>query len=101
MPVFFQACLDKSPLAAGVDMLTSGLVISPWALACGASISILKRYYPALSVGWVFMVIGFGLLSTLKADSSVGAWVGYVFIVSAGIGIYVSSRFFSVILIDP
>jgi hypothetical protein len=103
MPVFFQACLGKSPLAAGVDMLSAGLVIAPWALACGASIAILKRYIPTLAVGWVFMVVGFGLLSTLKADSSLGAWVGFVFILSAGVGIYVSFRihFFSVNLTDP
>ncbi|RDB31043.1 Efflux pump FUS6 [Hypsizygus marmoreus] len=97
MPVYFQACCGASPLTAGVDMLSTGLVIAPWALACGASISILKKYRPALILGWIFMIVGFGLLSTLKADSSLGAWVGFQFIISAGIGIYYPGTIFPIL----
>ena len=71
-------------------MLASALIISPFALICGAVVKITGKYRPVNYAGWILMIIGFGLLSLLKADSDVGHWVGYQILVSAGSGIIVS-----------
>lgn len=36
---------------------------------------------------WIFMIVGYGLLSTLREDSSTGHWVGFQVVVAAGIGL--------------
>ena len=90
LPIYFQAVLGASPIRSGVDMLASALIISPFALICGAVVKITGKYRPVNYAGWILMIIGFGLLSLLKADSDVGHWVGYQILVSAGSGIIVS-----------
>ena len=42
---------------------------------------------------WVFMIVGYGLLSTLREDSSIGKWVGCEIVVAAGIGLGVRLLF--------
>ncbi len=81
--------MGAPPIRSGVDMLATALVMAPFALICGMSIKILNKYRPANLVGWVLTIIGFGLLSLLKADSPTKNWVGYQFLVSAGTGVIV------------
>lgn len=89
IPVYFQACKGASPIRSGVDMLATALVIAPFALICGIIIKVSNKYRPANAMGWILTIIGFGLLSLLKADSPVKTWVGYQFLVSAGTGMIV------------
>ena len=48
-----------------------------------------KKYRPINTAGWVFVIVGFGVLSLLKADSPTGQWVGYQILVAIGTGILV------------
>ena len=89
IPVYFQACMGASPIRSGVDMLATALVIAPFALICGIIIKATNKYRPANIMGWVLTIVGFGLLSLLKADSPVKNWVGFQFLVSAGTGMIV------------
>lgn len=54
-------------------------------------VQVMKKYRPANALGWILTVIGFGLMSLLKATSSVGQWVGFQFVASAGTGMIVRS----------
>lgn len=73
-------------------MLATAFVMAPFALICGMLIKAMNKYRPANVIGWVLTIIGFGLLSLLKADSPVRDWVGFQFLVSAGTGMIVRLR---------
>ncbi|KAJ7667521.1 iron permease [Mycena polygramma] len=63
LPVFFQACFGASPIRSAVDMLPVALIIAPSALVAGIIVTCLQK---------LPRMIGFGLYSTLRADSSTG-----------------------------
>ena len=90
LPVFFQASLGASPIRSGVDMLPTSVVIAPFALIAGIMVQIMNKYRPANYIGWVVMIIGFGIMTLLRADSTTGQWVGYQILVGAGAGFLVS-----------
>jgi hypothetical protein len=89
MPVYFQACVGATPLSSAVDLLPIGLIIAPAGLVCGIVVQLTKMYRPPNLVGWILTIVGFGLLSILRANSSVGEWVGFQILVSTGLGLIV------------
>ncbi|THH00042.1 hypothetical protein EW026_g2413 [Hermanssonia centrifuga] len=97
LPIYFQAALGKSPIISGVDILPTAMFISAGALVAGATTQILNKYRPQNALGWVFILVGFGILSLLKADSSMGQWVGYQIIVAAGFGLLYPATVFPVL----
>ncbi|KAJ7432135.1 iron permease [Mycena galericulata] len=97
LPVYFQACFDATPIRSGVDMLATALVVAPFALLAGILVQVLNRYMPSNIAGWVLTIIGFGLLSMLTADSTVGRWVGYQFVAAAGTGMIFAVTVFPIL----
>jgi len=68
--------------------------ISLIALIAGIAIKKTGNYLVSTYVGWVFTIVGAGLLTTLDADSSISKSIGLQVVVGAGVGIvYVSSLF--------
>ncbi|KAH8810346.1 major facilitator superfamily domain-containing protein [Flagelloscypha sp. PMI_526] len=94
LPVYFQAVLGASPIASGVDILPTSLLIAPMALASGLYTQVFQSYVPCNYVGWITTVAGFGVLSLMKADSSHAQWIGYQFVVATGIGLLFASTVF-------
>ncbi|KAF7328582.1 MFS domain-containing protein [Mycena venus] len=68
IPVFFQACFGASPIRSSVDFLPAQLTNTPFAIF------------------WAISIVGFGLFSTIRADTSTGKWVGYQIITALGVG---------------
>ncbi|KAE9383729.1 iron permease [Gymnopus androsaceus JB14] len=97
IPTYFQACFSASPIRSGVDILGTALIIAPFALISGVMTQALSRYMPANIIGWVLLLVGFGLLSTLKADSSAGKWIGYQIVNGAGSGFIYGCTIFPVL----
>jgi len=97
LPVYLQACLGDSPIRSGVDMLPSALIIAPFALLAGIIVQIQHKYIPSNAAGWVLSMVGFGLLSLLKAESPMSKWVGYQFVAAAGTGMIFSATIFPVL----
>ncbi|KAH8106322.1 iron permease [Cristinia sonorae] len=97
LPVYFQACLGASPIRSGVDMLATALVIAPFALVAGLMVQIQGKYRPANYVGWGLTMVGFGLLTLLRADTSIGKWVGYQIVAAAGVGMIYAATIFPVL----
>jgi len=97
LPVYFQACLLASPIRSGVEMFGTALVIAPFALVCGVMVQVQNKYRPANAIGWILTIIGFGLLSLLKADSSTGKWVGYQLVAAAGTGMIFAGTVFPIL----
>ncbi|KAK7061333.1 MFS domain-containing protein [Favolaschia claudopus] len=94
LPVFFQACFGASPVRSSVDYLPAALVTAPFALVAGVLVNALNKYRAVNFTGWIFLLVGFGLFSTLREDSSVGKWVGFQIIVAIGIGMLFSAPIF-------
>ncbi|KAF7326942.1 MFS domain-containing protein [Mycena venus] len=86
IPVFFQACFGASPIRSSVDFLPAQLTNTPFAIASGVIVGILKKYRVVNWASWAISIVGFGLFSTIRADSSTGKWVGYQIITALGVG---------------
>jgi hypothetical protein len=92
--VFFEACKDKSPTGAGVDLFGLSYSISLVAIVAGVVVKKTGKYVITTFVGWVLMIVGAGLLTTLHADSSLSKSVGFQLVVGGGVGIiYVVTLF--------
>ena len=90
---FFEACKEKSPTAAGVDIL--GLTYSGTLMMLVAGITVRKtgQYLILTYISWILMAIGAGLLTTLRADSSIAKAIGFQIVIGSGAGLYVTTIF--------
>ncbi|KAJ6590223.1 major facilitator superfamily domain-containing protein [Mycena sp. CBHHK59/15] len=68
---FFQACFGASLIRSAVDFLP----VVNW-------------------VGWIFIIVTFGLFNTIKEDSGPGKWVTYQLIRAIGVGTIYSALVF-------
>lgn len=87
LPVYFQGVLGVTPSRAGIELLPTILFMIPAAITAGGLISKFGRYRPIQHVGFALMVIGFGLLTLLKANATTAQWVGYQLASAAGTGL--------------
>ena len=71
-------------------MLATTLICAPVSFLTGGIVKKVAKYRAANYAGWVMMLIGFGLFTLLKYNSSSGMWAGFQVITAAGIGIIVS-----------
>ncbi|KAF9222807.1 MFS general substrate transporter [Gyrodon lividus] len=85
-PVFFQGCKGASPVKSGIYGLALS-ALAPAAIVSGLVVKRTGRYRPLMWVGWCFLLVGLGLMSTLRANTSSGFAVGFLVIVGIGIGI--------------
>jgi len=92
--VFFEACQDRSPSRAGVDLFGLSYSISLIALATGITVRRTGKYIIPIYVGWVLTIVGAGLLTTLSANSSLAKSVCFQLVIGAGVGVtYVVTLF--------
>ncbi|KAI0363614.1 MFS multidrug transporter [Pilatotrama ljubarskyi] len=96
-PVYFQACLLSDPIASSVKILPTAIVSSFFSLLSGIMIKKMNKYRPANYFGWTLTIVGFGLLTTLKADSGAGMWAGYQALQAAGSGTIWASTIFPIL----
>ncbi|CAK5267952.1 unnamed protein product [Mycena citricolor] len=87
LPVYFQACFGASPLQSALDFLPGATITAPFGLLAGMLITATKQYRKVNWIGWLIMIVAFGLSSSLKATASVGQWVGFQLLAGIGIGI--------------
>ncbi|KAJ6482238.1 major facilitator superfamily domain-containing protein [Mycena vulgaris] len=97
LEVYFQACYNVSPIGAGVDGLGLAFVSAPMGLVAGIVIQRTNSYRVSIWFGWICMIVGVGLLSTLDADTSRAKPIGYSIIAGAGIGILFVASYFPVL----
>ncbi|KAF5334113.1 hypothetical protein D9758_016074 [Tetrapyrgos nigripes] len=97
MPIYFQAVLGFSPLHSAVNYLAGVLPMVFAAFLAGIFVTRSGYYRLPIYAGWILIMVGFGLLSTLDEASKVGEWVGYQVITGLGAGILFSTPGFSVV----
>ncbi|KZV93930.1 MFS general substrate transporter [Exidia glandulosa HHB12029] len=97
-PVYLQACKGQSASRAGGEgWLGFSLTVGPWGIVAGVSVALLKRYVPTVLSGWIFILIGLGLWSTLKVDTPTATIGGYQALYGFGIGTLYTCTFFPVL----
>ncbi|KIP04433.1 hypothetical protein PHLGIDRAFT_120696 [Phlebiopsis gigantea 11061_1 CR5-6] len=95
--IYFQAVLGASSSRSGVNQLALSLTIALFALIAGVFTQVAQRYRPFIAVGWVFIIVGFGITTLFKADSTTAQWVGYQIVVAAGIGLIYTAPVFPIL----
>ncbi|KAF9477032.1 iron permease [Pholiota conissans] len=93
LPTWFQSVKLSSPLASGVLFLPLAVTISPSAILQGIIVSKTGYYRPVNFVGWSLVILGTGLLISLKLSSSVGLVVLYQLLLGPGFGFLYSTTF--------
>ena len=96
LPVWFQACRDKSALGSGVDMIPFLLGNSLFAILVGAFVSKVGYFKPPAILGSAIATIGSGLLTTLTVDTGSSKWIGYEVLTSVGLGMAVQQGYVAV-----
>ncbi len=89
LPVYFQACMDATPIRSSINVFATTLVVSPFSIICGVLVKVTNKYRPLNYIGWALSMIGCGLLTLLKADSHTSQWAGFQIVAAMGIGIVV------------
>ncbi|KAF7975328.1 hypothetical protein HWV62_9761 [Athelia sp. TMB] len=87
LPVYFQAAKGSNTLQSSINMLSFAVIISPVAVAAGASVEIFNCYRPQNYIGWVLLVLAFGLFTLFDSDSSKGLYIGVQLLMGLGQGI--------------
>jgi hypothetical protein len=94
LPTFFEACKEASPTEAGIDLFGLSFSLGFSAIVAGIVVKKSGNYVIPSFVGWVLVVVGAGLLTTLHVDSSIAKSIGFQIIIGSGGGIiYVVSLF--------
>ncbi|KAH9933611.1 iron permease [Epithele typhae] len=101
LPVYFQACLGVSPFRSSVDQLSANLFSPLFSIIAGIVIKKTGRYLPINVFGWTVQIIGFSLLTLLKADSPTGLWVPLQMIAGAGVGSIWAGNVFPILAAVP
>jgi hypothetical protein len=70
------------------------MFITPSCMAVGVSVEVSRRYRPQNYIGWMLIVIGFGILTLLDANSSKAMYIGCQVILGVGLGIiWIATQF--------
>ncbi|KAH9846451.1 iron permease [Lenzites betulinus] len=94
IPVYLQAAAGAAQFRANVDILVLATLVPVAAIVTGVSINIHDRYLPHNYIGWVVIIVGFGVLSTLDEGSSRPAYLASQIPIAMGTGIvYISTQF--------
>ncbi|GAB1314339.1 hypothetical protein MFIFM68171_04549 [Madurella fahalii] len=86
LPIYFQAVYNASAILSGVYIIP---MILPQLLTAGITGGVLQKMgyvIPIAIFSLILSSIGTGLMSTLRADSSVGNWVGFQILAGVGSG---------------
>ncbi|KAJ7889221.1 iron permease [Mycena leptocephala] len=99
--VYFQACKDAGPTAAGVDGFGLSYTISPSSLLAGLVVQKTARYRQPMWVGWILMIVGTALLGTLDENSRRSMCFGFQALIGVGMGIIYVTAYFPILAPIP
>ncbi|KAJ7328843.1 MFS general substrate transporter [Mycena albidolilacea] len=95
LPVYFQACHPVTALRSA--LLGLGVAaLAPAAIIAGVLVSKTGRYRPQMWAGWVIVMVGLGLLSTVQATTPIWRTVLWGGVVGVGLGFEYSTTMFPV-----
>lgn len=101
MPVYYEACKDASPVAAGIDVFVCTFIAFPLGTIAAVIVTKTGRYRPQLWFAWVTVVIGFVLFSSFDEKTSRTASIAKQVPYPIGLGIVMTVCFFPVLAPTP
>ncbi|KAJ5671166.1 hypothetical protein N7507_000293 [Penicillium longicatenatum] len=101
LPFYFQAVRGASTLGSALMYLPLAVALGIAALAGGPLISYIGYYNPTLIFGSILMVVGSGLITTLRPDTGPGKWIPYQIVYGIGIGLAFQPPFIAVQTVLP
>lgn len=96
LPVYFQATRGVSATKSGIDILPFMLSVVFAAGFSGALVSVLGYYWPWLVAGPLLIMVGAGLLYTVKETSSSAILIGYQILLGVGVGVVMQNTIIAV-----
>ncbi|KAJ6558362.1 major facilitator superfamily domain-containing protein [Mycena capillaripes] len=95
LPVYFQGCKDASAIRSA--LLGLGVAaLAPAAIVAGVLVSKTQRYRPQMWAGWCIIMLGLGLLSTVRRETPTVRTVFFGVITGVGLGFEYSTTMFPV-----
>lgn len=86
LPIYFQAVRGSSATLSGVQMLPFSLGAAIMAIVSGLIVSKTGKYKMVSVLGYLVMVLGFGLMCSLSSTSSLAQQEIYTLITALGVG---------------
>ncbi|KAJ7472120.1 MFS general substrate transporter [Mycena latifolia] len=95
LPVYFQSCKGASAIRSA--LLGLGVAaLAPAAILAGVAVSKTQRYRPQMWAGWCIIILGLGLLSSVRQDTPTIRTVFFGAITGVGLGFEYSTTMFPV-----
>ncbi|KAJ7658792.1 iron permease [Mycena polygramma] len=82
----FSKLASVRHLRSAVYFLPAAVTTTPFGFLAMLCVTYIKKYRLVNSAAWAVSIIGFGLFSTVREDTSTGQWVGYQILCALGIG---------------
>lgn len=96
LPIWFQAIKGTSAIRSGVDMIPYMVANAFFSLFAGIFVSKNGLFAPPAILGCAIGTVGSGLLTTLNPATPQSRWIGYEFLISAGLGMAIQQGFSAV-----
>jgi len=91
LPLYYEGVKGFSPILTGVALFPETFTVAPASIVAGVIIAVTGRYRWGIWIGWVLTVIGLGLLTLLKVNTSTAGWIFLNLVSGVGTGILFSS----------
>ncbi|KAG6861124.1 hypothetical protein C0995_003576 [Termitomyces sp. Mi166 len=92
-PTWFQAVQDASPITSGLHFMPWAVSISGFAIVGGLIVARIGKYKLVNLIAWCILLLGMGLLITLKLKTSIGLLILYQLIMGTAGGLLYTSAF--------
>ncbi|KAL9129802.1 MAG: hypothetical protein Q9217_001839 [Psora testacea] len=96
LPLYYEAVKDESPILAGVSLFPQTFTVAPAAVVTGIAITKTGRYRFAIWAGWIFTILGTGLLYLLHVHTKTAQWVFLNVVSGLGMGMLFPSMSFAI-----
>ncbi|KLO16819.1 iron permease [Schizopora paradoxa] len=100
-PVYFQACKGSSPVRSGINSFGLAYSIIPPSVLFGISVARTGRYRPQIWFAWVLLIVGAGLLTTIRADTKLATAIGLQVIPGVALGVLLAGSLYPVLAPIP
>ncbi|KAK2745895.1 hypothetical protein FQN57_003508 [Myotisia sp. PD_48] len=75
LPLYFETVKEYSPILSGVALFPYTFTVAPSAIVVGVLVTITGRYRWSIWGGFAMAILGLGLMTLFKPDTSVPAWI--------------------------
>jgi MFS family permease len=90
-PLYYEAVKGYTPILTGVALFPATFTVAPAAIITGVVITTTGKYRWGTWAGWILTTLGVGLLTYMKVDTSVPAWVFLNLVPGVGMGMLFSA----------